>query len=813
MSAVLTIKTYRTITRVKTCTRTNNITGVTATKFSFNTLDGAGLLEFGVTAGFPPTAQQLRYQAPGDTPGAWVPILASRTYILCSANSIYTLQVLVTFTTLPLTAKNDALTIYDLFEPPVRPASGADRLLRSMQGTGLATEHNPLGLSSDDIGGGEEATGLEEHRKLQHDAGIVGIPTCLQAAIFSPGGGDYVSVITPAGADRFFVLGKEYSAIQSSEHPHLPAEINTMMFDDYDGENMLLWEIGLNSFGGLIRNMRLQVQDRVTGHLPNISGVLPLRLKLATEALVSLVLTYNAEARSLQLGDGIGNNGEMVFIDQVLPGAIDGTITLPGPNLGDELTVYIDNSALPVTGLSDIWTVMNLALDTNANCVVCTVVSWSSQLFGEGTNWLTSGGLLYEDLTATPPSTGACDRRAFGTTGEKDLNRSAREYIDNTPVTEDRIEDDAVAPAKLQIMLPSPFGKKLFGSGAMYGQTDGRDVIYTGAQDFGATRVVGYRNLILGPSASLTGNGPFLIVLVYGTLIISAGALISLVGVNGGDASYNTPGVGGVGKGGDGGIGGFSSTPEGRGGLALASGVVYNRFCQGGGPGGGATPGVAGLGTAYMMAGGGGGGGGSSGSYAGGGGAAGGGGVAGPYGSGGAGGADSAGAAGDGYSWYNKTMQFMGVDGMAFRYIALGGQKGWGGGGGGGAYVYNDHNCAGGGGGGGGGAIYIEARNIIFEGNFSGKLAFDVHGGDGGMGFGSDSGAGGADGGGGGGTVCIICEKSFGKATADMFDLMDVDGGAKGLQTNTSGNHRSYGGKGGDGGAGCGVVLNMADLP
>ena len=801
----VTISSYWQISRVKTCTRTNNVTGVEVAKIVSSTPQGVGNLDYvlTLTPGSPPT-YQLRYKSPatGDVYGALVTLTGDGYYTLASGFG-YTIKVLVTSSFLnQVASQNDTMTIYDLFEPGVQPASGADRLLRGYQGSGLPTETNPLGLTVGDLGGaGAPTTALEEHRLLQHDAGVIGTALTLKPSITvrRPLDFDYISIIGMTGSEKFFVAGKEYSGIQGSEEPAVGP--NTIMFDDHVTDNMTLWEVALNASGKLTRNARLVVQTPVQ---PNLAGVLPVFLRLTTDfSLGNHQLFYSKTYDYLQF-DG----GEPVFLRKgasqsyVLHGGVDSD--------NDILIVYVDRAALNTNSVdkSDTWTVGKPALDTNLNCVLCTVVSFGDQLLGELSPWLTSIAL---DLT------GNNDRRSYGTTGGKDLNRSAQEYLANRTLYEKQFPDFMIPPKKLVSACPViSYGKRLWGAN-WHG-----DVILSTTLDLGPNYIYSYRNLVMSAGSKITNSTlPFIVIKVQDTLYLDGGAF----SVPGGWASGINPGVGGGGSGGAGGYGSNGNYGGGSGGTIVHSPSGSSNIYGCNGQNGGVESAGAGGSNPYAFgvsfAGGGGGGGwgyrNDKGELGGGGGAAGG---SGCHGSvtlsnglindciGGNGVYGSAESNGRGFAEDFYTHHCVGYWNHwwhgAFVVSAM---RGWGGGGGGGACFNSD---VGGGGGAGGGAIVIEARHIVINTDaYHGNFAFDVRGGNGGQ----PSGDGGGGGGGGGGTINIVCEDcidQYGNLVFADYDLSPRLITYCGLAGGAGGGAGSH--QGGAGGSGTAFIFMLVEV-
>lgn len=784
---------YRAISRIMTCTRTNLVTGVEITYIQPGTPEGTGLLNWYVAT------KKLAYTAPGCGIGTPIDVSAgSGLYTLSSGG--HDLIVKVTSSMWSGADQEDALNIFDLYEPPARVASGADRLLRSYTGTGLPTAHNPLGLTVADIGGVD--MGLDEHRLTQHDCGIIALDRSVSDTLKPVGAfanPDYIIYTAPVSGELFYVSGKRFENIVGSKNK--VGTIYTIKMPDDVVDNMSLVYILIDQNGmlaypmtdDLIPVFKPRMVIATGGNTPDIEGVFPLNLELATEADGVVYVEYVVASRGLRWSLNGTAWGPYTLLTS------SSTFVIPGFNNGDRLTVSVDATALPITDEADTWTI-TAKPNTSSNLLLNTVVACGSFLYGEGAAWDMGGGS--GSFYSTYPALGACDLRSFGAIGAKDLNKSAKDYINTQQIDGgNRLIDVSVPQSKIEFPSIISMFRGLFGRGT----ADVNDAlnIANGEFDTGGFHQVPandkrwawanniymkqYKNLTVGDS--LTGGhklhvcckGPMMILLVSGILTIYEGVIFSKrgdagSGLTGGHdgASYIT---GAGGNGGDGNAGG---------GVGFAGKVSKNFYAASGGDGVSTVGGIGGVGMGFTF-GGGGGGGGGAGSHGGGGGGAG----------GGKGFNDDSApdTIGSMYGGAGGNAQNPGKDGGAFTSTGpisfgspvwddsptyehsmfglnkamIGGYvPGWGAGGGGGAGSSTDGGKYGGGGGQGGGGIYIEARTIVLEGVFENGPLFNVRGGDGEDA--EDANAGG--GGGGGGGIVFLLTSEIWHHTGGVYTLL-----------------------------------------
>ena len=392
------------ITRIKTSNQPATITGVEIRDIAPVTPSGTGQLKWDHTT------SELSWKAPGDASfGTAVNITADGIYTLQSDTTAYTIDVWATVVLLPAaTSPTDDIIISDLYEDVVRPASGADRLLRSYGGSALKTSTNPLGLSASDLGG--TGLDLDSHRLLQHDVGIVGSAGALLCSIVKViAGNDYVLANFLGSSDRFYVAGVEYAVVIGSRRPAGVGLNYSILFDDFNLDNFSMFEVFIDEQGYIDKSQRIKVTSTV---LPAIIGVIPLEIHLENDT-GAYNLFFDDTNKSLTF-----DSGEEVFL---YPG-VDRIYTCVGQNGKDYIKVYVDWSVLATIGSNqtDTWTVINTALGSETEMILSNVCYYQGALYGEASTWGTGGD-------GDPQ-----DKRIFGTTSLRNLSNDAIEYIADT---------------------------------------------------------------------------------------------------------------------------------------------------------------------------------------------------------------------------------------------------------------------------------------------------------------------------------------------------------------------------------------------
>lgn len=144
-------------------TQPSNITGVTITGVSDETLIGNGTLRFETAT------KKIYWTAPGDAEGTGVVMGSSGTFTLYSDDTSYWIFIDIIFAGLPAADSTDTIRIESLYGRTVPMACAVDQAHRDMLGTGVLSLTNPHGTGIDDITGG-----TFEHAELYHVNGISG---------------------------------------------------------------------------------------------------------------------------------------------------------------------------------------------------------------------------------------------------------------------------------------------------------------------------------------------------------------------------------------------------------------------------------------------------------------------------------------------------------------------------------------------------------------------------------------------------------------------------------------------------------------
>ena len=369
------------VKRIKSAEGPSSLSGVSVIEVGSYCGDGISSIEWDADD------KKLRWKdALDDNYGSWVSITGNGIYTLSSENSSKWIKINVVYSLLSLVDVVDSIKIYDLYEGDIRPCSGADRLLRSMGGSGLKTRNNPLGLTLNDLGGGEED--FPVHRQMMHNNGIVGSSDSLYGTIVhSDTTEDYIVFGLLSGDSKFYVRGKEYSAVQDSERPY-GSNVSTIQFDDYSGQHFAFFEVYIDEFGVIKRNRRAEVSDKV---YPDVEGVVILDFYTTGE---SFTLDYVASTKTLSFngGDGV-----------VLISGHSGIYNLFGSNGIDWIRVYVDFDRLSTGDESDSWSVLADSISRSACLPLCNVCYFNGDIYGVGCNFNVGGGNIY-------------DMRLFGTT-------------------------------------------------------------------------------------------------------------------------------------------------------------------------------------------------------------------------------------------------------------------------------------------------------------------------------------------------------------------------------------------------------------
>lgn len=216
--------------------------GVNIIVVSDTTPDGAGNLKFEMGP------NKLSWQAPSEVGYGVATVVPNDGVYTLTALGGTTIQVAVVVAALPVSMTISPVTIRGVYTQDVPRMSGTDRHHRSLVGSGIPNPRNPHGLSIDDIAPGfiDELT---IHQQMMHANGIwrSSNPNCLKVQIDELVTPDYLTVVSPAGVDNYWVDGKRLTAIGNTE----------VRFEDITTQTKGLFEIYVDNVGNVLKHYRL----------------------------------------------------------------------------------------------------------------------------------------------------------------------------------------------------------------------------------------------------------------------------------------------------------------------------------------------------------------------------------------------------------------------------------------------------------------------------------------------------------------------------------------------------------------------------
>ena len=188
-----------------TPTQPSNITGVTLSSISDETLIGNGTLRF-VAA-----TKTLYWKAPGDAEGTGIPITTSGEYTVYSNDSTYWIKADVTYSGLPVVDQSDTIYIQALYGSTIPKFSAEDTVHRDLTGSGTPAKNNPHGITMNDIEGG-----TFDHADLFHKNGISYDADSTQLAPTINAVADSIDVTNIGGfSNTFLVDGINYQTLNN----------------------------------------------------------------------------------------------------------------------------------------------------------------------------------------------------------------------------------------------------------------------------------------------------------------------------------------------------------------------------------------------------------------------------------------------------------------------------------------------------------------------------------------------------------------------------------------------------------------------
>jgi hypothetical protein len=320
-------------------------TGVFIVGMSASTSAGSGTLAF--SAGTPGT---LTWTAPGDTAGTPVSVPVDGTYTLRSANTAYTLTVSVTVVGLPTISTSDAITVTSLYTMTVPGFSANDNHHRHLLGSGVPTPTNPHGMTLADIGGANNFS-VKDHQNNMH---AVGIEPASDASFLSMSivgtTPNSLNIITATSIGGININGL---ILNSTSSIPLPASPYTLTFTDVTDITQTVWEIYVTASGAVGKNKRVLFPPgsalQSSFKIVDISDDVPAGAHN---------LAYNVTNHTLQYDGGPIYTLNQLLSSQVIKMMsadrksfirvwYNGT-SLPGANLTEALTTYATQAGAAV---------------------------------------------------------------------------------------------------------------------------------------------------------------------------------------------------------------------------------------------------------------------------------------------------------------------------------------------------------------------------------------------------------------------------------------------------------------------------------
>jgi len=317
------------------------ITGVVIDFLTSNTNTGTGVLTY-LVAG-----PSLQWTPPNGAAGLNIPIPASGSYTITSADVNYYITVTVDFAALPAGNVTENIEISSLYGRTIPLFSSVDQVHRDMIGTGTVSATNPHGISENDISGG-----TYEHAGLYHRNGIANVADSDQLECTNDGV-DTVTISNKGGNfNKFLINGATYETING----YNAGTDATVLFTGADPDGEYLVYLDVNAAPA-----KISMSDVLWSAEATIFADVEL-VDLQADSVGQMTLAWNANNRTLTLTGVTGGAGTPVQVpaqNQTAPFTIPraGYYKVYGGNTDNWVIVYLD-------GVADLNTTASVVFNT-----------------------------------------------------------------------------------------------------------------------------------------------------------------------------------------------------------------------------------------------------------------------------------------------------------------------------------------------------------------------------------------------------------------------------------------------------------------
>jgi hypothetical protein len=324
---------------VISATKTGNISGITLGTIDGNTPIGDGELAY--------TAynQSITWKAPTGSTGPSKIISTDGIYTLTSSTGC-TLDISVESSLLPLVNKTDIVTITSVYTQSVTRHTAEDFQHRSMLGSGVASTHNPHGLTYADIGGSTGGS-VEEHQDMMHANGITRVSNVntLLATVNFGGAIDDLSITGFTAGSTAYING---ILVQT------PVSTTTMTWTGIDlTSTQSLWGIWISYTGTITKYLRAQFAGTTLSDRLQILDVV---------GITGPITLFWYSTGAIKINGGPSSN----------PSTTDTIIKLYDSSRVNHIVVYIKGGAIPTSTLSDTVTI-SAEPDPEESMPICNV--------------------------------------------------------------------------------------------------------------------------------------------------------------------------------------------------------------------------------------------------------------------------------------------------------------------------------------------------------------------------------------------------------------------------------------------------------
>ena len=308
-----------------------NITGVSLGALDNNTPIGTGELTYIAYN------KSITWKSPGESAGSPRTIATTGDYQLTSSSGC-TLDIHVESSLLPLANATDTVTITSVYTQSIPRHTAEDFQHRAMLGSGVATAHNPHGLTYADIGGSTGGS-VEEHQDMMHANGITRVSDAntLLATVNYGGAIDDLSVVGFAAGSTAYING---SLVQT------PTANTIIPWTDVITTTQSLWGVWVSYIGSITKHLRAQFS----------SNTLDGKIQLLDVVGITGTITINSNPLS------IGG-------PSVITPATDTIVRLYDISRVNYITVYVKGAAAAATDTITI----SAEPDPEENMPICNV--------------------------------------------------------------------------------------------------------------------------------------------------------------------------------------------------------------------------------------------------------------------------------------------------------------------------------------------------------------------------------------------------------------------------------------------------------